>query len=431
MHPAETPGPGRLTVILTPLGSAGDVHPLIGLALRLRSRGHRPIVVTNPYFEPLARRLNLEFIPLGTVEEFDLVTHHPDLWHPFRGFRLVAQYAMLGTMRIIYDAIRQRQVAGETVVVAPATALGARLGQESLGVPLVSLHLQPAVLRSLQDTPSLPPLWTGPRVPPWFKRFQFYATDKLLIDPILAGEVNAFRAELGLPPVRRLLDVWWHSPQRVVGMFPQWFAPIQPDWPTQTTLADFPLWDEAETREVPAELERFLGSGPPPIVFTPGSAMRQGKQFFAAALEACGRLNRRALLLTRYREQLPASLPRGIEHFDYIPFSQVLPRAAAVVHHGGIGTVAQALAAGTPQLIMPMSHDQPDNAARVARLGVGSILGPKRFRGAAVAAALEKMLDNSDLRQRCSEYAAHLSARDGLERAADTVEETARLHRAR
>jgi len=381
--------------------------------------------MTNPHFEPLVRGLNLEFIPLGTVEEFDLVTHHPDLWHPARGFRLVAQHAMLGTMRAIYDAIRQRQVPGETVVVAPATALGARLAQERLGVPLVSLHLQPAVLRSLIDTPTLPPLWTGPNVPRWFKRFQFYVTDRFLIDPILARDVNAFRAELGLPPVRRFLDVWWHSTNRVLGMFTEWFAPVQPDWPPHTTLAGFPLWDEAETREVPAQLEEFLIAGPPPIVFTPGSAMRQGKAFFAAAIEASGRLNRRALLLTRYREQLPSSLPRGVGHFDYIPFSQVLPRAAAVVHHGGIGTVAQALAAGIPQLIMPMSHDQPDNAARVTRLGVGAALWPQRFRGPAVAAALAKLIDDRGMGERCREFADRLSKSGGLERAADIVEEAA------
>ncbi|MCE9557144.1 MAG: glycosyltransferase [Planctomycetes bacterium] len=411
-----------LTVLLIPLGSAGDVHPLVGLADRLRLRGHHPVVITNPHFEPLIRQLGLEFVPLGTAEEYDRATHHPDLWHPSRGFRLVARFAMLDTMRPIYEIIRQRNVAGRTVVVAPATALGARMAQDKLGVPLVTVDLQPALLRSQFNAPTLPPLLLGPSVPGWLKRFQYYLTDKLLIDPILAGEVNAFRTELGLPRVDRLLDGWWHSPHRVLGMFPDWFAPPQPDWPAHITLASFPLWDETEAREVPPELEQFLSDGTPPIVFTPGSAMRQGKEFFAAAIDATQKLGRRALLLTRYPEQLPTTLPAGIGHFDYIPFSQVLPRAAAVVHHGGIGTVGQGLAAGVPQLIMPMSHDQPDNAARITRLGVGRTVWPKQFRGPVVAAALSELLDSPDTLVRCRELAERLHNVDGLELAADVIQ---------
>src|SRR5207244_3369926 len=117
---------------------------------------------------------------------------------------------------------------------------------------------------------------------------------------------------------RRLLDTWWHSPDRVVCLFPDFFAAPQPDWPPNTVLTNFPLWDEAETREVPPELEQFLAAGPPPIVFTPGSAMRQGRDFFAAAVDACGRLERHGLLLTPYREQLPEPLPSGVGHFDYV-----------------------------------------------------------------------------------------------------------------
>ncbi|MCE9552683.1 MAG: glycosyltransferase, partial [Planctomycetes bacterium] len=104
--------------------------------------------------------------------------------------------------------------------------------------------------------------------------------------------------------------------------------------------------------------------------------------------------------------------------------SQVLPRAAAVVHHGGIGTVGQGLAAGVPQLIMPMSHDQPDNAARITRLGVGRTVWPKQFRGPAVAAALSELLDSPNTLVRCRELAQRLHNRDGLEFAADVIQES-------
>src|SRR5262249_16894786 len=143
--------------------------------------------------------------------------------------------------------------------------------------------------------------------------------------------------------------------------------------------------------------------GPPPVVFTAGSAMRQGHAFFAAAAEACRLMGRRGLLVTRYPEQLPSPLPEGVGHCRYMPFSQLLARSAALVHHGGIGTTAQAFAAGVPQLVMPMSHDQPDNAARVVRLGVGRSLPPRRFKAPAVARLLGELLSSPEVAARCRE----------------------------
>ena len=123
----------------------------------------------------------------------------------------------------------------------------------------------------------------------------------------------------------------------------------------------------------------------PNCSMTPGSAMRHAQEFFAESVAACQRLGRRGLLLTRFAEQVPTDLPETIRHLEYVPFSRVLPRAAALVHHGGIGTTAQALAAGIPQLVMPLAHDQPDNAARLERLGVGRTIAPRRYRAARAA----------------------------------------------
>src|SRR5262249_34229253 len=158
---------------------------------------------------------------------------------------------------------------------------------------------------------------------------------------------------------------WWHSPQLVIGMFPQWFAQPQPDWPKQTVLSGFPLYDEPEITPIDAELESFLRAGEPPIAFTPGSAMWAAEEYFEQGVQTCIRWNRGGLLLTRHRDHFPARLPPGVIHVHYAPFSDLLPRCAGFVHHGGIGSSAQALAAGVPQLVTPFAHDQPDNAFRL------------------------------------------------------------------
>ena len=153
--------------------------------------------------------------------------------------------------------------------------------------------------------------------------------------------------------------------------------------------------------------------------------MQLGEGFFRAAVEASQRLGRRAILLTPHREQLPATLPDTVAHFDYIPFSEVLPRSAALVYHGGIGTLAQAAAAGIPQLVMPMAHDQPDNARRIKALGLGDWIAPARFTGARVAQRLGAVLADAALARRCAELAPRIDFETGLQRACDAIEDAA------
>ena len=127
-------------------------------------------------------------------------------------------------------------------------------------------------------------------------------------------------------------------------------------------------------------------------------------------------------MLTQFRDQVPKSLPDSVAHFEYVPLSQLLPRAAALVHHGGIGTASQALAAGVPQLVMPMAHDQPDNADRIKRLGVGRALKPKRFTAANVARELSA-LDTEDVRHACQAVATRFVGQDPLGRTCELIEE--------
>jgi UDP:flavonoid glycosyltransferase YjiC (YdhE family) len=213
------------------------------------------------------------------------------------------------------------------------------------------------------------------------------------------------------------------SPLRVLGLFPDWFGPKQSDWPPQTLLTRFPLYDEGENLPVPEGLERFLDEGAPPLVVTPGSANCHAREFFAAAVRACAGLGRRAVLLTRFPEQLPVPLPAGVRHFDYAPFSRVLPRAAALVHHGGIGTVAQGLAAGIPQLVMAMSHDQPDNGNRVRGLGVGEYLYPRAFTPDRVEAALQGLLASASVGEACRECRERIRSQMSAEEVVGLLEE--------
>ncbi len=413
-------------VIVIALGSHGDVHPMLGIAAALRDRGHRVTFLASPYFEPLARKAGIDdFVPLGTAEEFREALANPNLWHPVKGFKAVFQHGVLPATRPTYEAIAERYIPGETVVVAHAIALGARIAQDKLGVPTATVQLAPAVFRSVHQPPTLAGTYMPDWMPHGVKRGIWRVIDKLVIDRLLAPPINAIRAEKELPPVSGILDEWWLSPELVLGLFPEWFAAKPPDWPNQLRLTQFPLYDEREIEPVSPELDRFLNEGEKPIVFTPGSAMTFGQSFFRESANACAILNKRGILLSRHVGNIPPNLPPGVRHFEYAPFSRILPRCAALVHHGGIGTTSQALAAGIPQLIMPMAHDQFDNANRVMRLGAGDSIPRRKYSAKRTAAKLNALLTDKHVAGACRQIASRFVNVDSLARTCDLIEQLA------
>lgn len=412
-----------MNIIITPVGSAGDVHPFVGLGLELQRRGHHVTLAVCGYFEDLVRRVGLEYVEFGTKDEFLAATNHPDLWSPTRAFSHIFHTGIARGMRQQYELIEQLATPGDTVVIGSCLGFGARIAQEKLGVPLITVHIQPVVMWSAYESPVLPKMIVSNEIAPrWLRRLQYWIGETFFIDRAACPQTNAFRRELGLPPMKKTTR-WWHSPQCVIGLFPAWYGPVQPDWPPNVHLTHFPLWDEREVTEIPREVDEFLAAGDPPIVFTPGSAMRFGTSFFQAAVDACRQLKRRGILVSRFTEHIPADLPDTIRHFDYVPFSVLLPQVAAIVHHGGIGTTAQGLAAGIPHLIMPMAHDQPDNAARLKRFGVGDWLLPAKFHGPAVSAKLQPLLNSTDVHQACAQVASRFAGRNGIEEASDVIEQ--------
>jgi UDP:flavonoid glycosyltransferase YjiC (YdhE family) len=384
------------------------VNPITWLAQLMAQRGHDVVVVAHAGMADVPARAGLRTVPVGSAADHDTIVANPDLWHPDRAFNLLAS-TFGDRAREVIPAIRAEVVPGKTVLVAAAIAVGARIVAEADSLPLVTVQLQPSVFMSADDRPLMDPRFAFlEHMPRWVWR-GFFALLHKLIDSRLSPQINPVRAEMGLTkPVRGIMRDWWISRERVLALFPDWYAPRRADWPPQTVLTRFPPYDGDLALDPAAE--RFLQEGDKPILFTPGSANMWAKPFFEAAAGACERLGRRGMLVTGYSEHVPASLPPGVRRFGRLPFSRIFPRCAAVVHHGGVGTAAQGLAAGVPQLVMPMAHDQPDQAQRLKRLGVGDYLLPKHFKADAVASRLQNLLQSERTRQACAELKARMAA---------------------
>jgi rhamnosyltransferase subunit B len=284
------------------------------------------------------------------------------------------------------------------------------------GVKIAAAYLAPANLVTVHD-----PLLVGPwRVPSWVplaaRRAFWRWVGRRFIDPVALAGANAARVACGLAPVATLMDWIAAVPDLSLTLFPDWFAPTQPDWPRPLVRGDFPLFDPHPDAVPAPALDAFLQAGPAPLVFTHGTGNTQAAAYFRHARAAAQQLGRRAIFLTPHREQVPADLPDTMLWQDYVPLRRLVPHAAVLVHHGGIGTTAEALRAGTPQLVVPLAHDQFDNAARVTALGVGAALPAARLDERRLVRALAALLAAPGLQERTRAVAGRFMPQTGVDR---------------
>lgn len=396
-------------VVLLPLGSAGDVFPFLWLGRLLKAQGHQVTMIVACVFDDIVRKAGLEVIPMGTQEEFDRFIADPRVWKLYEGTKLVFQYAAENT-EPVHDLIQSLIDSGRRpdLLIAACTVFGARLAREKQGIPLVTVHVQPAVMISAYEPPILlPGMQHLRKLPLGFRKWLIRLPNPA--DRFAGPHIRRACIKHGVPPPQSVWWDWGHSPDGVLALFPAWFAQPQQDWPPQTLSWDFPLEDIAQERPLSPEVLAFLAAGEKPIVFTPGSANIQACRFFEVALAAVTALGHRAIFATRDLSQLPPNLPASVLAVEYAPFSALVPHAAAFVHHGGIGTLSQGFAAGVPQLIMAMAHDQPDNAYRLEQLGAGLGLTPRTFTPARVQATLQRLLNEPSFQD------AALRCRDRLQ----------------
>lgn len=394
-------------ILLLPLGSAGDVFPFIWLGRLLLARGHKVTMITSCVFEEHARKAGMNFIPLGDKDEFEAMIRDPRIWRLGHGTKIFLSFAS----KAVKQYLASIESCGKVdLMLAPVTCFAARIAREKHGTPLITVCLQPSVFLSVHETPLLhPAMRLLRRMPVWFKRALFSLPNP--VDLVALPRVRRVCVSNGIDPPRSLWREWWTSPDGVLALFPDWFAKPQPDWPSNLMQWSFPLDDTASGQALAPDLQLFLRSGNPPLVFTPGSANVQAKRFFAVASEVVKQLGCRAVFVTRDPNQVPANNSDDIMVVEYSPFSILLKHASVFVNHGGIGTIAQGLAAGVPQLIMAMAHDQPDNSDRLQCLGAGKGLSVRQFTANRVAYELKKLMFENSTRAAAAMCAARMAKR--------------------
>ena len=411
-------------IVLANFGSFGDLHPYLGIARELQRRGHQPVIATVPFYQEKVAAAGFEFAPLRSAEmrkpDVALMEKILDLHH---GAEFIVRELVMPSLRNAYaDACVALE--GADLLVSHPLTYAARLAAEVRGLPWISTQLAPFGFVSTHDPPVLPPA-------PFLNRLR--GLGPAFWRPLIAagkrsarswtGPYDELRAELRLPAQLNPLFEGGASPHGTLALFSPLLGRPQPDWPARTLQTGFAFYD-GEDNVLSTELETFLQAGEPPIVFTLGtSAVLDAGRFYQDSAAAAQALNRRAILLVGDEPgNLPKDLPETILAVGYAPFSLLLPRAAATVHQGGVGTTGQAMRAGRPMLVMPYAVDQPDNAERVRRLGISRTIPRKAYSANRAARELRLLLSEPSIRDRAAETGRQVAEENGASVASDFLE---------
>jgi MGT family glycosyltransferase len=412
-------------ILLTMFGSFGDVHPYMAIAMELQRRGHHPVIATSELYREKMVAAGFDFIPvrpnIPPPQEQDAEMMEK-VMHPRSGSQFLLHEMLFPQLRDGYFDLLEVAKGADLLVTHPITFAGPLVAQKT-GIPWISTVLAPASLFSVYDPPR-PPFWQ------WLRHLSLLGPRFMTLFLNNAKRVyksetyEQFRKELNLPDRGSPLFEGSHSPNLVLALFSKIFAQPQADWPPQARATGFAFYDGKNELKMPDELWQFLDEGEPPIVFTLGtSAVWVARNFYRESIAAAQLLKRRAVLLIGdERNKIVEGLPAGIIAVDYAPFDLLLERSCAVVHHGGVGTTAQALRAGVPTLIVPFAFDQPDNAAHAERLGTSRTLHSSKYKRENATRELDKLLNNPQYALNAQKVREQLRKENGAANACDAIQ---------
>lgn len=384
--------------ILSTMGTGGDVFPFIAIGASLRARGHRVTLLTHSQFRDDAARAELNFDAIDSPEESSKLVEDGPLLNTAQGLLSYFERHVLPKIPVECDLIRKHFSPGDTVLVTRfQPGFAARIASEQLQAPLVDVFMAPASALGL----------------PLFEQ---------LVTSLIGPRINNVRQKLGLGPVLHWRS--WLRYQTALGLWPDWFCPPDPAWPSGLRLVGFIVGDGAQEGVCDEEIRRKLQDRDCNVLLTAGTGLFGGEDFFDIAVEACWLAGCRPVLVSRHKSLLPPRLPKGCVYLPHVPsLAALMPLMSVVCHHGGMGTLGQAIAAGSPQLVIAEGGDRPDNGARLKQLGVAEFIGPRHRSPDMVAAALNKLVSSESVRHRCQELSALMLETAPLKLVCELLEE--------
>jgi vancomycin aglycone glucosyltransferase len=402
-----------MRVLLSTIGSRGDVQPLVALASQLKALGQEVRLCVPPDFRDWIEGLGMLVTPLGPeVRKFaaSSPTAKLALPSPERRRQLVEE-----SVATQFETITPAARGYDIIVAATALQIAARSIAEKMGIPYVFAAYSATVLPSPHHAPPpLPPIPGQATAPIAADNRELWARDAERFNDLFGPALNSHRASLGLAPVNDVrgymfTDRPWLAAHPTLGPWPD---------PTERAVLQTGAWILADERPLPPELEAFLETGEPPVYFGFGST-GVPQNLGPVMIHAARALNRRALVSRGWADLSLVDQETDCLAIGEVNLRALFKRVAAVVHHGGAGTTTPAALAGAPQVIIPQKYDQHYWAQRIQRLGVGTAHPPGTPTADSLTTALAHALQ-PDVTARAQSIASAVRS-DGTQTAAQRL----------
>jgi len=412
-------------ILLTTHGSSGDVNPFIALGIELRARGHQVKFAVTEEWE---RSLHTEGFSVTCLptEHTDVPGVAASAFHILFPILQAAQPTRNAVAHLHERTEALRKACSDVdLFVAASSQVVASTVADLTHIPWASVVLMPLALPSAYFGPVPLPLELPPPFSKIANRLSWAVGGTFLGLPV-DRLVNMMRKTYALPSRRNLLFTGNLSKQLTAVAVSPKFLPQPLDWPTYVQMTGFCFWDKATAWSYPQELQAFLHDPTPIVAISSGSVAPRMfdvfMEFFHSSIAAVLSAGARALVIGVAPSVLPKSLPRGVLAIPFAPFSLIYPHCAAVIHHGGVGSIAQALRAGKPMLVVPWGFDQFLLGKRVADLGVGEWVNRKHYTVNRASELVATLLTNQMYTQRAHVMASQLAAENGVAALGDQIE---------
>lgn len=393
-----------MKIFICALGSLGDLNPFLRVGGELQKRGHDVTIISSGGLQDHIKHTGLNFFSAFSKEQYtkwrtlptDTAYGHEDV----KSFLYLALPAALNTGRFILD----NYVPNETIVLGMrCQSIGVQLAANKINIKSIEVELAP-------------------------RKFDIDTNAKLGFNTNFDKYLAVICKSFGVSGSKRDWYDWCGIFDYRIAFYPDWFATADVLKDTAPVPMDFVFHPDDDEMPLPSILLEFIEAGEPPIGFTFGSYVSSRNDLFYSCAQACEKIGKRAIFLTKYADQLPTPLPKNVLHIDYVSLKKLLPKLCLLVHHGGIGTIAQTFRAGIPQLVCPMAYDQFENAKRVTNLNVGLSIEMRDITTETLADKIMHILNKKNY-QLVAQFIAKnfFSEEDGVAKICNEIERLAKL----
>jgi len=405
--------------LLASIGSTGDLLPFIRLGIALNSLGHRTTFLTNPYFAQTITDYGLVFHPIGTKELYLSVLHDQGLMDEKTHFDIVTTKLLVPNLFAIDDYVSSMTVTEKLVIVAHQFFLpNAGIAKcKHPGVQVICGALFPSGFQVEPDKLSFGPF----KVPTSLKRLLWRMVTKIIdkryVRSHYIAPLNQTRVDCGQPALRHYKDLFEIVADWNILLFSDWFAQRQQGWPSNIIDGDFLLNEDPSPAPLSTEITQFLNAGTSPVMVTLGTGNVHGAQHFKSVVEALEQLGLRAILISNNEENFPDQLNSNCLCLNHVAqFRSLIQCCSLVIHHGGLGTMAETVLCAVPQLIIASNGEEIYNLAQITSINIGSGITSDIANVDVLVEKIRSILMSSSISKGCEQASARMknrsSARD-------------------